>query len=40
MVWCGPLHLTFPGDVAYACANIQHVTQEVVEEDDTPYIDT
>ena len=23
MMWCGPLHLTFPGDVAYACTNIQ-----------------
>jgi hypothetical protein len=19
MVWCGPLHLAFPGDVAYPC---------------------
>ena len=34
MVWCGPLHLTFPGDVAYACTNIQE------EEEDTPHIDT
>jgi hypothetical protein len=25
MVWCGPLHLTFRGDVAYACTNIQQV---------------
>jgi hypothetical protein len=25
MVWCGPLHLTFPNDVAYACTNIQQV---------------
>ena len=23
---CGPLHLTFPGDVAYACTYIQQVT--------------
>jgi hypothetical protein len=23
MVWCGPLHLVFPGDVTYACTNIQ-----------------
>ena len=23
--WCGPLHLPFPGDVAYACTNIQQV---------------
>jgi hypothetical protein len=25
MVWCGSLHLDFPGDVAYACTNIQQV---------------
>ena len=23
--WCGPLHLAFPSDVAYACTNIQQV---------------
>jgi hypothetical protein len=36
MVWCDPLHLAFPGDVTYACTNIQ----QVEEEDDTPHIDT
>ena len=35
--WCGPLHLAFPGDVAYACTNIQQVPEE---EEDTPHIDT
>ena len=25
MVWCGPLHLASPGDVAYACTNTQQV---------------
>ena len=34
MLGCGPLHLAFPGDVAYACTNIQE------EEDGTPHIDT
>ena len=24
--WCDPLHLTFPGDVAYAYTDIQQVT--------------
>jgi hypothetical protein len=28
MVWCGPLHLAFPGDAAYACTNIQQVAEE------------
>ena len=28
MVWCGPLHLAFPGDVAYAYTNIQQVAEE------------
>jgi hypothetical protein len=37
MVWCGPFHLAFPGDVAYACTNIQQVAEE---EDGTPHIDT
>ena len=23
--WCGPLHLTFLGNVAYACTNIQQM---------------
>ena len=42
MVWCGPLHLAFPGDVAYACINIEQVAQEEEEEEegDTPHIDT
>ena len=35
--WCGPLHLAFLADVAYACTNIQQVAQE---EEDTPHIDT
>ena len=38
MLWCGPLHLTNLGDVAYACINIQQVAEE--EEEDTPHIDT
>ena len=25
MVWCGALHLTCPGDVAYARTNVQQV---------------
>ena len=33
----GPLHLASPGDVAYACTNIQQVAVE--EEGDTPHID-
>ena len=40
VVWCGPLHLAFPGDVAYACTNIQQVAEEEEEEGDTPHIDT
>ena len=42
MVWCSPLHLAFPGDVTYACTNIQQVTEEEeeVEEEDSPHIDT
>ena len=31
MLWCGLLHLTFPGDVAYACTNIQQVASEEEE---------
>ena len=31
MVWCGPLHLTFLDYVAYACTDIQQVTQEEEE---------
>ena len=41
--WCGPLHLAFPGGVAYICTNIQQVAQgeeEEEEEGDTPHIDT
>ena len=39
--WCRPLHLTFPGDVAHACTNIQQVASEEEEEEgDTPHIDT
>ena len=34
--WCGPLHLAFLGDGAYACTNIQ----QVAEEEDTPHIAT
>jgi hypothetical protein len=41
MVWCGPLHLAFPGDAAYACTNVQQVAkEEEEEEEDTPNIDT
>jgi hypothetical protein len=40
MVWCGPLHLAFPGDVAYAYTNIQQVVEEEEEEGDIPHIDT
>ena len=32
MVWCGPLHLPIPGDVTYACNNIQQVAEEEEEE--------
>jgi hypothetical protein len=35
MVWCGPLHLDFPGDVANACTNIQEVAEEEEEEDNS-----
>jgi hypothetical protein len=28
MVWSDPLHLTFMGNVAYACTNIQQVEEE------------
>ena len=39
--WCGPLHMAFPGDVAYACTNIQQVAlEEEEEEEDNPHIDT
>ena len=31
---CGPLHLTFLGDVAYACTNIQQVEEEDDEEEE------
>jgi hypothetical protein len=31
MAWCGPLHLAFPNDVAYACTNIQQVAGEEEE---------
>jgi hypothetical protein len=31
MVWCDPLYLAFPGDVAYACTNIQQVAAEEEE---------
>ena len=40
MVWCGPPHLAFPGDVACACTNIQQVAEEEEEEEDTPHVDT
>ena len=41
MVWCGPLHLPFPGDVTYACTNIQQVAcEEEAEAEDTPHIGT
>ena len=39
LCWCGPLHLAFPDDMVYACANIQQVAEEE-EEGDTPHIDT
>jgi hypothetical protein len=32
--------LAFPSNVAYACTNIQQVTEEEEEEEDTPHIDT
>jgi hypothetical protein len=31
MAWCGPLHLAFSDDVAYACTNIQQVAREEEE---------
>jgi hypothetical protein len=34
MLWCGPLHLAFPGDVANACTNIQQVAEEEEEEEE------
>ena len=37
---CGPLHWTFPCDVAYACTSIQQVKEEEEEEGDTPRVDT
>jgi hypothetical protein len=40
LMWCGPLHLTFPDDVAYACTDIQQVAKEEEEEGGTPHIDT
>ena len=41
MVWCGPLHLAFPCDVAYAYINIQQLAEEEEEEEGgTPHIDT
>ena len=41
MVWCGPLHLAFPGDVADTCTNIQQVvSKEEEEEEGIPHIDT
>jgi hypothetical protein len=41
-MWCGPLLLAFPGEVAYACTNIQQVEEEEEEEEeeDTPHVDT
>jgi hypothetical protein len=39
MVWCGPLHLAFLGNVADACTNIQEEEEEEEEEEDTPHID-
>ena len=39
VMWCGPLHLAFLGDVTYACTNIQQVVEEE-EEGDTPRVDT
>ena len=43
--YCGPLHLTLPGDMADACTNIQQVAEEGGEEQqqqggDTPHVDT
>ena len=39
--WCGPLHLAFPGDMAYVSTNIQQVAEEEEEgEGDTPHMDT
>jgi hypothetical protein len=32
MVSCGPLHLAFPEDVAYAFTNIQQVTYKEEQE--------
>ena len=40
VVWCGPLHLALLDDVAYACINIQQVTEEEEEGGDTPHVDT
>jgi hypothetical protein len=40
LMWCGPLHLTFPDDVAYPCTDIQQVAKEEEEEGGTPHIDT
>jgi hypothetical protein len=46
MMWCGPFHLVFLGNVAYACTNIQQVAaaaeeeeEEEEEEDGTLHID-
>ena len=39
MMWCGPLHWTFLGDVTYTCTHIQQVAYEEEEEED-PHIDT
>ena len=33
MVWSGPLHLAFAGDVAYAYTNIQQVAAKEEEEE-------
>ena len=38
ILWCGPLHLAFLGDVAHACNNIQQVAEE--EEEETPHVNT
>ena len=38
VVWSTPLGL--PGNVAYACTNIQQVVEEEEEEVNTPHIDT
>ena len=41
IVWCDPLHLTFPGDVTHACTYILQVVEEEEEEEgDTPHVDT